>query len=313
MKIAKSTTIVPLLAFVILLVLSLLIPLPEGGREWKAASDFAHAPVFAIFAALLIGGLLRWRRRNTIALSILVWLGVVGFGFLTEIVQGLVGRHPSWHDVKTDALGAAAGILWVLGRSADRVRWRVGLSVACGLLLVVAATGPLLTFTDARRQRAEMPMLGSFEHALEMSRWSATDGRIRRVQKHATDGLWSVRVDLRPAVYSGGTLEHPHGDWSGYETIAMDVFLDGPSPLDLIVKIEDSQHGDAGHSDESHGPFERSLRLLPGMQRVCIALSDVAAAPRDRRMDLGRISRFQFFAADLAAPRTIFLDNIHLR
>jgi len=151
-------------------------------------------------------------------------------------------------------------------------------------------------------------MLGAFEHGMEMSRWSATDSRIQRTRAHASEGLWSLRVDLQPARYPGCSMEYPYEDWSGYEAIALDAFLDGPAPLDLIVKIEDAQH-----NDESYDRFERRVRLLPGMQRVRIALSDVAAAPRDRTMDLSRIARVQFFAVRLASPRTIFLDNIHLR
>lgn len=308
MRIAGSTAVVITVAFTLLLLLLLLVPMPESGREWSAAFDFAHAPVFAILTVLLMGGLRRRWARNTVALSIVVWLGATGFGLLTEFLQGLVGRHPSWLDVRADALGAAAGILWVLGRSAEPARWRVGLLVGGGVLLALAAFDPLLVLTDARRQRAEMPLLSSFEHALEMSRWAATDSRIQRTRMHATDGLWSLRVDLQPAIYPGSTLEHPYGDWSGHEAIAFDVFLDGPSPLDLIVKIEDVRH-----NYERDDRFERRVRLLPGMQRVRIALSDVAAAPRDRTMDLSRVSRLQFFAVRLTSPRTIFLDNVHLR
>ncbi|HYW80513.1 MAG TPA: VanZ family protein [Thermoguttaceae bacterium] len=293
--------------FTVAMVALLLMPMPDGGRRWTALCDFAHAPVFAIFSGLLMGGLVRWRKRNTAALAMMLWLGVTGFGLLTEVLQGLVGRHPSWHDVRADALGAAVGICWVIGRSADATRRRVAFSIAGGCLLLFAAVTPLLTLTDVHRQETQMPMLSSFERSLEMSRWSKADARIRPMPMHATDGLWSLRVALRPAIYPGATMEYPYPDWSVYEALEMDIFLEGADPLDLTVKIED-----ALHNDEPYDRFEQRVRLLPGMQRVRIALRDVAAAPRDRKMDLRRISRLQFFAIRLNSPRTFFLDNVHL-
>ena len=102
MRIANSTAIVITVALTILLVLSLLVPMPERGRQWGAVSDFAHVPIFALFAALLMWGLLRRWKRNTVALSIVVWLGVAGFGLLTD---GLAGKLKPDVDPSDMALG----------------------------------------------------------------------------------------------------------------------------------------------------------------------------------------------------------------
>ena len=52
---------------------------------------------------------------------------------------------------------------------------------------------------------------------------------------------------------------------------------------------------------------------MPGRRRVRIALSDVVAAPRGRKMDLRGISFLQLFTVHLDSPRTLYLDNIRLR
>lgn len=296
------------IALTALLALMLTVPLPESRRELTALGDLAHGPAFAVFAVLVLRVFPRRLLRSDVQTVLTVWTLVVGFGCLTEALQGLVGRNPSWRDVLANALGAGAGLLWAeTGTTASR-GLRAGILAACGFMLAVAVLGPSLVLTDACLQRIEMPQVASFERPLELSRWTARECRIGRVRGHATHGSWALRMDLQPGLYPGAALSCPLPDWSRYEELVLDLELNIGPPLDLIVKITDAQH-----NGEYHDRFHRTVRLQGGKQQVCIALSEVAAAPRSREMDLRQISLLQLFTARLDSPRTLYLDNVRLR
>ena len=78
-------------------------------------------------------------------------------------------------------------------------------------------------------------------------------------------------------------------------------------PLELIVKLQDKIHN--GEVDDR---FHRIVRLTPGRHEVRIPLSEVAGAPRGRRMDLTRMGMLQFFAIQPPQRRTFYLDNVRL-
>jgi VanZ family protein len=293
--------------FAALLAVLLLMPMPEGGRVLAVLPDLLHAPLFAVLGVLVLGVFRRrWPDRGAPA-ALAAWMLVTAFGGLTEMLQGYVDRQPGWHDVMANALGAGAGILWAQGRATASRGLRAGLWVGCGLMFATAAARPLLMLTDACLQRLQMPQLASFEHPLELSRWHASEARLRRVRGHATQGSWSLRVDLEAGVYPGATMQWPGPDWSAFEQLAFEVTLEDGRPLDLVVKIED-----AAHQGEYHDRFHRAVRLGPGSHPVRIRLADVAAAPRGREMDLRRIRKLQLFTVRPGAPRTFYLDNVRL-
>lgn len=285
----------------------LVVPLPKGERPFEALTDSLHAPGFAVLTAVLLG-LLRSRTRWSLPVAALaVWTFAVGFGATMEYLQGIVGRSPSVQDLVANTLGATAGVIWTIGRTAGRWR-RVASWCAAVALLVVAAWYPLLNLVDSFLQRREMPQIASFEHSLEMIRWDWNDARVRRVACRNWHGNWALRVDLEPGKYPGVALLCPVPDWSHCDTLSFDVELDAGEPLDLTVKVQDRKH--SGHPDDR---FDRTFRLTPGRHHLRIPLADVAAAPQRRRMDLDRIDMLQFFTVDLDTPRTLHLDNIRLQ
>ena len=108
--------------------------------------------------------------------------------------------------------------------------------------------------------------------------------------------------------YPGATLEWPARDWAAYDDLQFDIYLESGPGLDLVVKIEDLDH-DGRYQDRYH----RTVPLGPGPNRTRIELSEVARAPRRRRLDLRRIRRLQFFTVGPSRPRTLYFDGIRLR
>ncbi|MBN2022266.1 MAG: VanZ family protein [Pirellulales bacterium] len=291
-----------LLFLTLALVAALVVPLPKGGRWGGAAGDLLHAPVFAVFAVLLYRALREWRVPGA---AVVAWAAMILFGAGTEVAQHLVGRNMSLGDLSADVAGATAGVLWELGRASRPARWP--LAAAGGLLIALVSIRPVSQLVDIHRQRVEFPSIASFEHGPEMGRWQAWESRLSRARQHATAGQWSLRAELSPGKYPGVGMAWTPRDWAGHDTLVFDVHLDDGPALDFIVKIED-----VASNLTTEDRFERRVRVEPGPNRIEIALSDVAAAPRTRTLDLRQIRFLQMFTIHLKQPRTIFLDNVRL-
>lgn len=298
----------PAVAAALVLLVLLILPLPDTGRIGEALLDLLHGPAFALLGFLGCEAVRSRRHGSTVLAVVTVSLLVSAFGIGAEYAQTLVDRHASWHDAAANGLGAAAGALWSLGRSSPDRPARFGLILASLLLLTVAAWGPVGILIDSYRQSREMPMLASFEHELELSRWSVREGRMHRVQEHATAGAWSLRLELDRGRYPGAALRCPPTDWSLYSELVFDLRVDEGAELDLIVKVEDVEH-----SGERDDRFEQRIRLGPGRRRVVIPLAEIEAGPRSRRLDLRHVAFVQLFTVRPRQRRTLYLDNVHLR
>lgn len=318
-----------------LLLVGLLAPVPQGGREVQALFDLLHAPIFAVVAVLVWPIRYNWLPRQRMSRAVVLWLGVSLLGVAIEYAQGLTGRHPSWDDALANACGAAAGLLWAgwrqpgmdLSRTTphltnhhdtddsihcERPRRAVtirSLAVWTGVILLLSVAGwqPIVELNDAVRQRGEFPRLASFESRGELTRWTANDCRLTRREEHATHGSWSLRLDLQMGVYPGAALRWPLADWSGFEELVFDAYVADDQILDLVVKIHDRQH-----NYELSDRFQRPVRLAPGANRVSIPLAEVAAAPADRVLDLRQIHMLQFYTVRPSGPRVLYLDHIRL-
>ena len=292
----------------------LIVPLPFSGRVSRSIMDLSHAPVFAGLTWLAFRTL-----RPRVSWSSLALAGLIGeillvVGLAAEFIQQQVGRTFAWHDIYSNCAGVAAGWLWIFaGKTAVRRRplriivraavW--GLSAA---LFLLPNTWAALSLVDIVFQPYELPMLASFESWSELTRFSSNNSRCYRVNEFASEGAWSLRVDLQRGWYTGVTLDDPWRDWSAYRELVFDVNVRSESPLPLTVKIED-QATNGEYFDRYNG----EIVLKPGGQRVRINLEMVAEAPIGRRLDLAHIKRLQLFAANLPHSERMYLDNVHLR
>ena len=294
--------------FALLIVLALIVPIPDGVREIDSGGKVLHALLFAMLAVFVFGIVRDRGSLPRVLTMFLCWGGVAGLGLATEVIQPFFGRDASWQDVWTDAYGSCAGILWAQGWATASRGIRIGTFTAGGIVFLVAVAEPLTVLADAAMQRIEMPRLASFESPLELSRWEWSGCHVERSGEYATHGSWAMRVDLKPGRYPGVTLAHPVHDWSRFDELVIDVHLAGELSLDLIVKIKDREN-DNSYYDR----FHKAIRLLPGENRIRIALSEVVQAPREREMDLRQITSLSLFVVSLDSPRTLFLDNLCLQ
>jgi hypothetical protein len=116
-------------------------------------------------------------------------------------------------------------------------------------------------------------------------------------------------LQLRPGRrYAGLALDEPYPDWRGFGKLVMTVASDGSGPIELHIRIRDREHN--GRDDDS---FFTRLTVTSTPEEFEIPLSDIAAAPRGRRMDLGRIGGVAIYVVDLEAPVRLFVGGIGLQ
>ena len=79
-----------------------------------------------------------------------------------------------------------------------------------------------------------------------------------------------------------------------------------------VLERRDKQAEDCRHDGEHSDRYERPVEITSGWQEIRIPLSEVAAAPQTRRMDLSRIKKLQFFAVRPPQRRTLHFDDLRL-
>ena len=293
----------------------LLFPVPSITSMDNELGNLLHAPGFAILAAICFAGCRPLLPRRPIVLGVSVWLALATFGLLSEWLQGFVTRAPSRTDGLANIAGAAAGVLWMQSRLVRRPIARHGLLAAAFTLIVSASVEPTLAIYEYYLQSRAMPVLASFERPRELQHWAVNEARVARSADRASDGAFSMRLDLLPARWAGVSLRAPR-DWSGYDELVFDAWLastegsiaPADQTINLIVRVADT-----ANDWQEQDRFDKTVQLTAdGKQTIRIRLSEIRAAPNLREMDLASIGRLQFFVVGPVKPRTIWLDAIRL-
>lgn len=304
------------------LLLVLLFPFPVGGRIWTEVFNLGHAPAFLLLQ-LLISGLLdpgsvglpgRWsvvlqmsvRRQLGLAAG-LTMLGVTG-----EYLQRYSGRHASLGDLAANTCGVLAGwlLLLALQPGAPRRR-RLTLPVCAAAVLTAVSLNPLLELWDCLQQWRGWPVLSSLERQREMSCWYPVNADIQRSADWAADGVWSLKVQLRPGGFSGATFQCTWRDWSSASALQVGIRNPSDSPLTLVMKIMDAQHAASGFAPSDR--FQREFVLPPQSESTLrVPLVDVLNAPAGRRLQLHHITQVELFCAGLTQPAVLYVDGLSL-
>jgi hypothetical protein len=165
---------------------------------------------------------------------------------------------------------------------------------------------------DEARARAQFPVLASFEAAMELSRFEFTDGAQPRIVSLPDDAgrpVSGMRLRLPPGKYPGLVMQHFPEDWRGLRALRLLILNPEPAPIEISVRIDDGAYD---YRLDLADRYNRAFLLPPGANRIDIALSEVAAAPRGRRFDLGHVRSLLLYAVDLHRPREIVIGPITL-
>lgn len=314
MLLAKRITVVLIALATIVVSCWLLLEyrLPGNSQFWRSLQNAGHAILFFIIAFVFCGLLhaTRFKRSPFMSAFIALTASMI-FGGAVEIVQGFIGREPSWSDMWLDAQGAIAGIcvfLVIFARKAPRV---VALVLASAL--VFNSLSLPLRWLIAEQQRARsFPVLADFEN-----RWLSmfVEGRSKAKTKvEPTPKQWQNNPSGRvlKAVFAEGRWPSViffelEPDWSGFNEFAFDVYNPQAAPVALSLRIDDQAYS-RKYSDR----YNATLELRPGHTKIKLPFAEVKALKSGREMDLSRVNQIILFTGRQNQPVTLYFDNFKL-
>ncbi|MEQ8484912.1 MAG: hypothetical protein RIB46_11165 [Pseudomonadales bacterium] len=288
----------------VLIGIGLLVPLPAAWDDRPVlgiVENLVHAPLFAAVACLTL-----WLLPGpTTGRYLLAAFMALALAVASELAQGLMSRDASWLDVRTDALGAAAGLaLWRLvvepgqePTASGRLALG-GVALLCIGLALLPAAAPI---GAAVARASHFPVLFSarFPGALTMvEAFAEPEGVAIRV-----DGA-ALRVTPLSGRFPGVVITSFAGDWRGFGALVIDVETLGSQPLVLEAHIRD-RGGSAAYGER----FNARWTLPAGArQAIRVPLADIAAGPRQRRLRLDRVGVIAIHRADDVAEPFLIRD-----
>ncbi len=281
----------------------------SSARSFQQAWNLGHIACFFFWAYAL--GTTAWFKGKS---SPWQWFWTVfltvTFGGAIELLQRDTHRMADLMDVARDLCGSLLALAWMRHRSNPPAGLERPVFLAAAVLATLAFCLPAaFAVIDETMAKKQFPLLADFESPFELSRWSSEEPHAITAL-HAFSGGHSLHVSLSTTPYSGIFLDHFPGNWQEYGALSFMVFNPSDEPLTLICRIHDQLHQDGEQTYADR--FNRAYPIASGWNTLLIPLAEVAAAPKDRSMDLSRIRGVGLFATRLSAPRQIYLDWFRL-
>jgi hypothetical protein len=277
----------------------------------RIIENAGHMPLFFLITLAILYVLRDWHpfssgRWSAMSLYLLAGLAGIGAGFLSEVIQMPLRRDASWEDVFADAIGTvcALAVYYVFfDRRAGPRGWRRMLAVAVIVTCGSVYLAPIVNMTRAYLHRnGQFPVLADFHAPVEMF-WTGSFG----VRRKIVDGV--LRVEFVADGFPGLSFHEPVPDWRAYRQLVIDVQNPAGVPLALGVRVHD-----VGHGREYNDRFNRHFKLAPHERRTLrLDLEDIRRGPRDRLMDLQRISDVTLFCTTSGGgSREVWLYGMRL-
>jgi hypothetical protein len=281
---------------------------------WERLLDPSHILFFGGVTWLITAtnplGIVGHRPRLIAAMVLATMLAAA-----VEILQPLTGRQQSMDDFRDGCFGIvlAGSAMWA--PLARRSRAFILLWLVSAVALVVIGLMP--AWQEARGiiwRARHFPLLADFESEDEMRLWipagindlhEMNTVHVRRPE-YPSHGGHSLMVQTNGGAWPGVRLLCEGEDWTGYTTLAFDIYNQSP-PFDFALRIDDD---DAEGSADTR--FNRALPLQHGWNHFRIPLTEIEHGPRMRTLHMNAISRIVFFRDHPRDGRTIFLDYVRL-
>ncbi len=239
-------------------------------------------------------------------------------GALTELGQLFTHRDPSLRDIWFDARGAACALAFAMTfdarwRPVLTGAWRAGCALAGGALAALILTPLMWTAAGYAERSVRHPALFTPNSNLDLLFVGLTASAPELAHPPtsiARSGQeLALRVPLQARPYAGLTLDEPSPDWRGHERLVIEVGNAGRSDLSLRLRVHDRTH-DWTASDRFNG----ELRVAAGQRTTfSFPLTQIAAGPRGRPLDLGHVAGLALYRVGLEGPRDFWLFRIALQ
>ncbi|MDO6421114.1 VanZ family protein [Saccharophagus degradans] len=286
--------------------------LPGNTHFWQSLQNAGHAILFFAIAFVFSALLAATRYKNKpFHIAFVVLVASLVFGGLVELIQGFIGREPSWSDMWLDAQGAIAGICVYLALFTRRVS-RIVATVLAAALLFNSLSLPI-RWLIAEHQRGQcFPVIADFEN-----RWLSmfVDGRSKAKAKIVpTPTIWANNKSGRVLSVEFGRGRWPsvvfyelEPDWSAYNNFVFEAYNPQATPVTLSLRITDKSYS-RKYSDR----FNAQLELVPGYNEIKIPLARISQLKSGREMDLSQVDELIVFTGKQTPPVTLYLDHFRL-
>jgi VanZ family protein len=285
----------------LLLFVQLPIPPTQAGRTIENAG---HLPLFLLVTLSLLFVLREHPGVTGVRLYALAGLAGIGAGFLSEVIQRPLRRDASWEDVLADAVGVicALAVYAMFDRRSALQRWHRVLAVLVAITCIAIFVAPIVTMTRAYLHRnGQFPVLANFQSRIELY-WTRNIG----VRREIVNGALEVHFVTEET--PGVSFHEPVQDWHAYKILVLDVQNAAAEPLTLGVRVHDGQH-----NWTFNDRYNRSFELAAGERRTLrISLEDIRHAPRNRLMDMKRISDITLFRGEKTGSRELRIHTMRL-
>lgn len=281
--------------------------------------NFAHGPVFGLIALVILFGLrgqVRFVAQPLVRQYVLVFALTAFLGLATEVAQRFTGRDASLDDLVTDLLGAAGFLLLFAAFDSSRraiARKARAALVAVGFLALCALCWPVVLTIHAYADRARaFPVIADFTRGVGLPFIIARNARVDIVplprQWAVAEAERALRIQLHGTRWPGIRIAEPAPDWTGYDHLAIELVNPNSFELAISMRIDDRHHNDS-YEDRYNATF----RLAPlARTTIRIALEDIEAAPRDRKLDLRNVARVLMFRREALREETFYLVRVEL-
>jgi len=285
-----------------------------GGPGWsdgpliRSVWNLGHP----VFFALLTLTVRPWRFVSDWKLWALSSLLVLFLGLGVEFIQSLSGRDMDGRDMFRNLTGLWAVLAlqqWAAFQKPYPIRtWLT--RILAGILLAIDLSSVTRIAVQQVQVSQWLPDLYDFQHDYPERFWS---GQVARSSAEDCGPLAesALSIPLTTRRYSGASLHNLPSDWRDYDELAFVLWNPHSDTLPLTLRINDLAHerGENEYNDR----FNRSFQITPGINRIHQNLNDIATAPKDRRMDMGKIRRLMFFTSGLNQPGYFCLSELKLK
>jgi len=287
-------------------------PRPRTGRMWSLLYDSGHAVLFGGVALALFGSLRAWGLSRAWVYPAAFVLAS-GIGSISEAVQFFGPRDADLMDAARNAAGAAAFLLTVGVVDIPNLPRRVKILSLLGAVLLVGSclVAPArLAAAYVHRARVyprladfeslwERPLVGVSDADLDRlpppSNWDNASGHAARITFHPSDG------------YPRLVFRAPPADWKPHDMLVFELYSEEPDTVSLHLRIHDKAH-DETWTDR----YRVSFRVAPGAHVIRIPLTEVAAGPRDRALQLDKVESMALFLNRPEAEVVLWMDAFRL-
>ncbi len=172
----------------------------------------------------------------------------------------------------------------------------------------------LAILLSAALPAVEERILASFEEDAELGRWEIQQGTAKLSDQHVTHGKRSLQVASHEYILS----YHLPGDWTGFDSVEVDFFVDGPAPVGVGLMIGDQHWKDVMATASYWNRHNSGFTLKPGKNAISIPVNGLFRGEAGSRnndiktmIDPAKIVRLDFgFKSE--SPATVWIDNLRL-